>query len=289
MQPERGTVAERLEDGFANLTRTERQLANMLLENYPVAGLQPMPALARAAGVSTPSVARLVQKLGFGGFADFQAALREELQARISNPIAKLEPWAATDEAHLLGRFAEAVVANLRQTLERLDPATFDAVCALLADRERRVAIVGGRFTRVLADYMHRHLQVSRPGVTHLGGEADTWPHAMLDLAAGDVLVVFDIRRYETALLRIAEIAGERGAEIVLFTDQWGSPVSALARYRLHGRIEVPSAWDSSAVLMVLVEAVVAGVQARDWPATAPRIEELETLFEKTRTFRKFT
>lgn len=289
MQSERRTVAERLEDGFGGLTRTERQLANMLLENYPVSGLQPMPALARAAGVSTPSVARLVHKLGFAGFADFQAALRDELQARISNPIAKLEPWAAGGEAHLLGRFAEAVVANLRQTLERLDPATFDAVCALLADRGRRVAIVGGRFTRVLADYMHRHLQVSRPGVVHLGGEADTWPHAMLDLHAGDVLVVFDIRRYETAVLRIAEIAHGRGVGIVLFTDQWGSPVAGFARHRLHARIEVPSAWDSSAVLMVLLEAVVAGVQARDWPGTAPRIEELESLFERTRTFRKFT
>lgn len=284
------TVAERLEDGFAGLTRAERQLAGVLLEGYPAAGLQPMPALARAAGVSTPSVARLVQKLGFGGFAEFQSALRDEVQARMSNPLAKLAPWAAEGgDTHLLGRFAEAVVGNLRQTLGRIDPREFDTLCELLADRRRRVMLLGGRFTRVLADYLHRHLQVSRPGVVHLGGEADTWPHALLDLRAGDVLVVFDIRRYETALLRIAEVAAGRGAEIVLFTDQWGSPIAGLARHRLHARIEVPSAWDSSAVLMVLAEAVVAGVQARDWNATAPRIEELEAIFETTRTFRKFT
>jgi len=284
------TVSEKLHDMFNDLTRAERQLANSLLENYPVSGLHVITTVARNANVSTPTVARLVQKLGFSGFPQFQAALRDELQQQISNPIIKHDTWSAkAPGTHILNSFADAVVQNLQQTLARVDPAEFDALCALLADTGRGIYLVGGRFSRTLADYLYRHLQVSREKVINLRGDIDTWPHKMLDIGEGDVLVVFDIRRYETALKRIATIAHSKGAEIVLFTDQWGSPVSQLARHRLHCRIEVPSAWDSSAVTMVLVETVVAGVQNLIWDKTESRMHELEKLFESTRTFRKFT
>jgi len=284
------TVAELLVDKFQELTRAERQLANSLQENYPVSGLHAITVVAKNAEVSTPTVARLVHKLGYNGFPEFQRALRDELQARISNPISKLDTWAKTaPDNHILNRFAEAVTQNLRQTLARVNPEDFDALCRCLADPAHGIYLVGGRFTRTLADYMYRHLQVSRERVVNLRGDIDTWPHKILDIHDGDVLIVFDIRRYETALLRIAEIAHAKGATIALFTDQWGSPVTNFARHRLHCRIEVPSAWDSSAMTMVMVETVVAGVQNLIWEKTSRRMQELESLFESTRTFRKFT
>ncbi len=104
----------------------------------------------------------------------------------------------------------------------------------------------------------------------------------------GDVLVVFDMRRYENDLLKLSEMATEKEVEIVLFTDQWGSPVSKMARHRFNARIEVPSAWDSASVTLLLLEAIIAEVQERDWSITKDRVEMLESLFNQTRLFRKF-
>ena len=104
----------------------------------------------------------------------------------------------------------------------------------------------------------------------------------------GDVLVVFDVRRYEHDILRLAELAKERGVEMILFTDQWSSPVSKFAKYRFNCRIEVPSAWDSSTATMLIVETMIACVQDRMWNVTSDRMEELEKLFDRTRLFRKF-
>ncbi len=66
--------------------------------------------LAQTANVSTPTVARLVQKLGFDGYPDFQRALRKELDETISSPLTKRERWVddAPDE-HILNRFTKAV------------------------------------------------------------------------------------------------------------------------------------------------------------------------------------
>lgn len=282
------TVADRLQARFDSLTRAERQLAATLLENYPVSGLGTSVTIGANAGVSTPTVARLVQKLGFAGFAEFQARLRAELEAKISSPIAKHESWTeGAPDTHILNRFTDAVTRNIRMTLSQIDPAAFDAACDLLAQGERTLFMVGGRITRTLADYFFLHMQVIRENVTHVPSNSNAWPHFVLDMRAGDCLVIFDIRRYEQDTLKLAEMARTRGVSIILLTDQWRSPIARLATHTFSCRIEVPSAWDSSIAMTLLVEAMIASVQSRTWPATKARMETLEDLFDQTLLFRR--
>lgn len=283
------TVAERMRAGFEGLTRAERQLANAMLANYPVLGLDSITAVALASGVSTPTVVRMAKKLGFAGFPEMQAALRGELEATISNPIARHDRWAANaPDTHILNRFADQVMENLRLTLRQLSPDTFNAVVALLSDRARAVHVVGGRITRSLADYFFTHMQVIRGKVVQVASNANTWPHYVLEMKEGDVLVAFDVRRYEQEMLRLAEMARARGVVLVLFTDQWGSPAAKLAAHSFHARIEAPSAWDSSVVTLFIVEAIIAAVQDENWEETRDRMRALEDLFDQTRMFRKF-
>lgn len=285
------TVAERIRAKFESLTRAERQLANVMLDNYPVSGLGSITAIAEAAGVSTPTVARMARKLDFGGFPELQAALRAELEATLSNPITKHDNWAENaPDTHILNRFADAVTENLRQTLRQLAPEEFNAVAALLARHGRQqVYVVGGRITRSLADYFFTHMQVIRDGVTLIPPNSNTWPHYVLNMRKGDVLVAFDIRRYEHEILRLAEMAASRGVILVLFTDQWGSPAARHAAHSFHARIEAPSAWDSSVVILFILEALIAAVQDLNWSETRDRMKALEQLFDQTRLFRKFT
>jgi DNA-binding MurR/RpiR family transcriptional regulator len=282
------TVSDVINAHFAVLTRAEKRLAETLLDNYPVSGLGSITTVAENAGVSTPTVARMVQKLGFRGFPDFQARLHQELEATISNPIAKHDRWAASAPGtHILNRFADAIMGNMRQTLSQLEPVEFDQAAALTADRKRSVYLVGGRITRSMADYLFTHLQVIRPGVTQIAVNSSSWPHYVLDMKRGDVLILFDIRRYEQEMETLARSARNRGVEIILFTDQWGSPVAKSASKIFRAQIEVPSAWDSSVMLLFLVEALIEAVQSTNWDETKDRMKTLEGLFDSTRIFRK--
>lgn len=283
------TVYERLQNSFDTLTRAERQLANALLENWPVSGLGSITKVASSADVSTPTVARMIQKLGFSGFPGFQAALRDELEAKISGPIEKHERWSSeAPDTHILNRFADAILTNLRQSLSQINPDDFDNACAVLANLENSVFVAGGRITHTLAEYLFLHLQMIRSGTTLISSSDAAWPHYMLDMTENDVLVVLDVRRYQNDLLKLAEAAKARGVKIILITDQWRSPVAAHASYTFSCRIEAPSAWDSNAALLVLLETMIAHVQKSTWDTTGKRTEELEDLFDKTRLFRKF-
>ncbi len=284
------TISDRIQRKLDDLTRAERQLAHSILENYPASGLGPLSALARDANVSVPTVARMVQKLGFKGYPEFQAELREELRAKVKNPIAKHDTWAdGAPSGHMLNRFTDAVIDNIRHTLGQIDPDAFDAACALVADQERRLCIVGGRITHVLAEYLFLHMQVIRPNVTHIQSTSNAWPHYLLDTKDSDVFVIFDMRRYENNTLKLAQMAQEQGAKIILFTDQWRSPVHQIADISFSGRIVVPSAWDSLGTTLLLVETMISSVQNLNWHDTKARMEELEGMFDQTKLFRKFT
>jgi DNA-binding MurR/RpiR family transcriptional regulator len=282
------TVSDIISASFETLTRAERQLAETLLDNYPVSGLGSVTTLADSAGVSTPTVVRMVQKLGFSGFPDFQSRLHHELEETISNPIAKHDRWAAdAPGTHILNRFADAILSNMRNSLANISIPDFDQAALELSNRKKPVYLAGGRITHSLADYFFTHLQVIRSGVTLISANRSTWPHYVLNMRAGDVLVLFDIRRYEQEMETMAKIAAERGVFIILFTDQWGSPIAKYAKVVFRLNIEVPSAWDSSVVTLVVVEALIEAVQSANWDSTRERMNDLETLFDTTRLFHK--
>lgn len=283
----RPTIEEQLRGAIAAMTRAERQLASHILRHYPVAVLGSVTQLAKAAEVSSPTVVRLAQKMGFGGYPGLQAAVREELEARLVSPLAKHDRWAsAAPEAHVLNRFADAVLANLQATLAQIDHAEFDAAAKLMADPARKIYATGGRITLAMAEYFVTHMKVIRPAVDLLLPVSNAWPPALIEMRPGDVLLAFDIRRYENNLLQLVELAAEQGAEVVLITDPWVSPAAAHARYRFSAQVEVPSAWDSTVALQVLVETLLAAVQSLTWEETSARMKRLEELYERARFFR---
>ncbi|WP_348540240.1 MurR/RpiR family transcriptional regulator [Ruegeria sp. R14_0] len=281
-------VTDRLLAHKDKMTPSERQLVSVLLDDYPMAGLGSITELASTASVSTTTVARMLQKTGFDGYPQFQAALRGEVKEMISGPVAKRDLWQNDlPEEHILNRYSQQTLANQKRTIDEVDPDEFDSFCNLLCDPERRIFITGGRITGTLAQYLYLHLQMIRPDVRLLPVAA-SWTHDLLDVRKGDVLVALDVRRYENSSLLIGQLCHEREAEIVLFTDQWRSPIHRLAKHTFAARIAVPSAWDSMAAILVLMECVIAEVQERLWDSVKERTDELEQAFDRTKLFRKF-
>ena len=282
------TVRERIRASFATLTQSERKFATALLNNYPAAGLASITIVAANAGVSTPTVARMVKKLGYKGYPQFHSVLLSELEAKESGPTRRRADWSSeAPESHMLNRFAGAVADNIQKTLSNLDSAAFDAAVDLLSDTDRRLYVVGGRITRALADYAFTHFQAVRKRITHMTSSSATWPHYVLDMAEGDVLLLFDVRRYETNLLRLAELAKARGVRVILITDQWASPVATHANHSFHCWTPIPSAWDSNVATMMLLEALIAATQEANWPETRARYERLDDIFDAARLFGK--
>ena len=273
------SLAERIRLEIEHFTPSEKRAALLLLSHYPFAGLDTVAEFAGRAGISAPSVLRFVTRLGFAGFPDFQKHLREELEAQLASPLAKASPTEPlAPGSSPLADFAEAVVGNLRASVENLAPAEFEAVTALLADPRRRLHFTGGRFTGHLARYAESHFRIVRGDVDFVESQPALWRDRVIEIGRRDVLVCLDIRRYQDDVIALAETAARQGATVVLITDQWLSPIARVARHVLPAHIAAPSNWDSSAALLMLLEALVAAATKRLWDTARPRMEAIEAL-----------
>lgn len=282
------TIEDRLRAAMSGMTRTERQLASHMLGNFPLSVLGSVSEIAQAAGVSGPTVVRLVRKLGFSGYPEFRTHVHEEMGERLASPIAKHEKWADMEQAdHALNRFAASVIDNLSQTLSQQDLRSFDMVADILADKSRPVHLIGGRLTRSVAEYFATALHVMRNDVTLLSSMPNTWPPALLEMSSRNVLVAFDIRRYEPSIQQFTELAHAQGVEIILLTDRWVSPAARQARHILTSHVEVPSAWDTIVPLVGLVEALLSAIQERNWQETRERLDRMEGFYEDMLMFKR--
>src|ERR1700752_828757 len=114
-------VGELVRQHQASLSPAERKLARVLLASYPIAGLESVARFAERAGVSPPTVTRFITKLGFRGYPEFQEALRQEVQARLSSPLAR---YAVDDSGAPAGSAVGEALDASRHNLQ----ATFDLV-----------------------------------------------------------------------------------------------------------------------------------------------------------------
>ncbi|WP_395450200.1 MurR/RpiR family transcriptional regulator [Aminobacter sp. UC22_36] len=271
------SVAELITEKIDTMPAGERRAAQTLIASYPLIGLKTVAEFSQQAGVSSPTILRFVARLGFQNYPEFQSALQDELAAQLQSPASRTNTTPSLLPAST-APILEAVLENIRETFRHISERQLADIVTQLASPKAHVYLVGGRFTDPLARYMAAHLNLIRPNVTHLVGQESLWRDRLIDMGKRDTLLIFDIRRYQGSLIRFAEKAHNRGATIILFTDQWLSPIARFARHVIAGRTAVPSAWDSSAALFVAAEAVIGALTRQLESEGAKRIRAIEDL-----------
>ena len=270
------SIAELIAARIETMPAGERRAAQALIANYPMIGLKTVADFSARAGVSSPTILRFVSRIGFQNYAEFQSALNDELAEQLQSPASRSQTRKPTpgEQAPLLA----ATIDNINETFRHLSGRQIADIADLLVEPRQRIHLLGGRFTDPLAAYTAAHLSIVRAGVYHLSGQESLWRDRLIDMGRRDILMIFDIRRYQDSLVRLAEKAQKRGVRVVLLTDQWLSPIARFATHVVAGRTAVPSAWDSSASLFVVCERLIAEVTARSGEAAAARLRDVEAL-----------
>ena len=265
----------------SDLTTAERRVARTLFATNLVAGFDTVAGLAARSSVSGPTVLRFVSKLGFAGYAEFQRALRHDLAARIDSPL-RLYTRGHSQQGgdHILDVARGRVAQVIDSTFANLPKGEFDAVVNLLADSRRGVWTGGGRCTQAAAEILQTHLFRIRPRAQVIDYTPSGRVNAVLEVSRRDVVVVFDVRRYQRDTFAMAESVRDRGATIVLVTDPWLSPIADFADHVLTFDVAGASLHDSIVGCVALVEVLIAGIAEQLGRPAAKRASEFERLQE---------
>jgi DNA-binding MurR/RpiR family transcriptional regulator len=269
------------------LTPAERKVARTLLARYPAAGLESTAALAAAAGTSKPTVLRLLDRLGFGGYPEFQQRLRDEATRSMNaSPLSRARARQAvpSDDSAFL-RAVELRARLVARLPDTVPPAEIERAVSLLAGRPRHVVICGGYFSRFIARMLAMQLDQLIPSVDYadepLGSDLAKYLRAGRD----SVAIVYDLRRYELAAREVVSLAKARGASVILITDESLSPSAEEADIVLPVAVDgVP--FDSFASLLVLTESLVDAVFHEAGEAALERMADWERSVHIFRSFR---
>ncbi|SPL88928.1 Transcriptional regulator, RpiR family [[Actinomadura] parvosata subsp. kistnae] len=265
---ENDAIAARLGAVYPELPPGERAVVRVLLDDYPFAALGSLRALAERAGVSPPTASRLFDRLGYDGFAAFQAAVRDgardrsQLLEHVSGPSG-------------LGQAAEELRAGLDGALAAVPEALCHKVAVLLAGAGT-VWALGGPLSELAADYLIRQLASLRPDAHRVPDGAPARARTVLDLGPSDVVVAYDFRRYSPATARFVRAAREQGARLVLVTDAWGSPLAAEAEVLISLPREASGPIAPLAHEIAVTELLLVATAARLAPAR--RLADLDRL-----------
>lgn len=274
-------VAEAIRRGMGDCSPAERKVARVLLASYPSAGFETVAKLAARAGVSGPTVLRFAGRLGYRGYAEFQQALRDDLDQRSASPLAihdrgRTADGADPDSGTLLERAAAVAGTTLQRTFDGLTDHDVEQAVRLLTSGRGQVRLVGGRFSGLLARFLAQHLQLMRSGVEMLPDDPSARASAVADLGRGDTLVVFDYRRYEEGTLALAQLAHRRRVPVVLFTDAWLSPIASDAEVVLQSETGSLSPFDAMTPVLALIETVIAGCLDELGEGATERMRQIE-------------
>ncbi|MGK2927741.1 MAG: MurR/RpiR family transcriptional regulator [Lysobacterales bacterium] len=221
------TLSKAIREAWPNLTRSDKKISVVITGQYPIACLETLAELAARAEVSAPSVIRFIRKLGYDSYPEFQRTIHMDIHRALTEIETRKAKVAVADEPSMIDPFVESI----RDAINSLHLDEVDAAARALAGARDSVLCVGGRISQALAGIFQAHLSRMRPNVEMASSNPVERAERLLDVTGRDSVLIFDYAPYEIDICSFAQLAAEKGASLVLFTDSGTSPIAQFADF----------------------------------------------------------
>lgn len=253
---------------FDEFSRSQKDVAQYIVDHLDEAAFQTAEELARRANTSSSTVVRFSQALGFEGFPELQQAARDEYRRR--PPGAEGEGMAVGPAAPLFSLdhtdFESALAAdhvNVEDTAHKLSRSDVDAAIDAIVASEK-VVIAGTDQMAFFASYL-RHLLMLLDLRAEIVASPSQEALGRLSRIDENTLVIgLSAGRPHPLITRTMKLARHRHAMTLAITDATLSEVARLARIRLYYSSNTPAFVRSHAALLSILQALAYGVYARD-------------------------
>jgi DNA-binding MurR/RpiR family transcriptional regulator len=278
------TVHTAVAERYDRLSPGQRRVIDRLLADTRYAAVVSAPELAQVVGVSESTVTRAAQALGFAGYPDLQARLRQRFVDGVPERVAaSLADLGDTPEAAAIRVMLEDA-ESVRATAEDLDLASLGAIVDVLVEA-RRVYVFGARGSFGLALILAIGLRLLLPDARLLNQTGGDLPDQLLDMSSEDVLVAISFRRVDRATVDVLKQAARVSATTVGIGDHLSGPLARTAKRMLVARLGPLRLMPSYAVGASLINAVATAVSIRRRGDTGPHLRAAEQLWEEFGTY----
>lgn len=267
-------MREEIIKGMNGFSRTQKRLANYLVDNWAEIPLMSIEDIAAKSGVSMASITRLTRKMSCQGFHDFKNQIKGEHMRRMVNP---MERFFAL-QTDLSGKqpliqAARQDVKNINRLLAAISTETFQQMVEWI-DRAKRVYTFGVGISAVFADLIAYTFTQIQKEAHNLDEGRTPIEEKILMIGRGDVVIFSSFFPYSKSTIEFARLAGQRGLKIVVFTDNEYGPLAPFASLILKIPRENILFTTSISALSVLLNAIATEIALKKKEALVRELKE---------------
>jgi len=215
------------------LRKSERKVADFILENPAAVISMRIVDVASNAEVSEPTVLRFCRALDFEGFQAFKLQLAQHMG---TNP--SYTQFSVDDKdtvADLSNKVFDSTIGSLLTVRDELDPLVLEKAINIISNANRVEFYGFGASGSVASDAQHKFFRLQ------LSTAAYTDPHiqhmSAISLGARDVVVAISQSGRTKALIQSVKLAMEAGATVIGLAPQ-DTPLSKLCSIPIYVNME---------------------------------------------------
>ena len=264
-----------------SMSKSQKRIAQYILDNFDKAAFMTAVRLARFAEVSESTVVRFAMELGYDGYPDMRRALQDSMRGKLTSvqriKVAKDRLGTSDILTHVLSSDIE----QIRQTMEETDSVHFAKAVDTIVDA-KSIYILGLRSSSFLAKFMGFYFDLLFRNSRVISESPDSEVfEQIIRLSEGDVLIAISFPRYSRRTIKTMQYARSVGATIVAITDGLASPLTELADITLCARSDMISFLDTLVAPLSLVNALVVAVSEKAPGDLYENFERLERIWDE--------
>ncbi|MBK4725833.1 MurR/RpiR family transcriptional regulator [Pantoea agglomerans] len=230
-------MLEKIQSQLENLSKSERKVAEVILDSPTNAMHSSIALLARAAGVSEPTVNRFCHRLKTKGFPDFKLQLAQSLASGTPYVSRNVEQDDSVESYS--GKIFESAMAGLDRVKQSLDVGAVNRAVDLLT-QSKKIAFFGlGASAAVAHDAMNKFFRFNVPVI--YSDDIVMQRMSCMNSGEGDVMVLISHTGRTKNMVELAMMARENDATVLAITSP-GSPLAREATLAL--TLDVPEDTD---------------------------------------------
>jgi len=230
-------MLEKIQLQLENLSKSERKVAEVILASPATAMHSSIALLARAAGVSEPTVNRFCHRLDANGFPDFKLQLAQSLANGTPYVSRNVEQDDSVESYS--GKIFESAMAGLDRVKQSLDVNAVSRAVDLLT-QSKKIAFFGlGASAAVAHDAMNKFFRFNVPVI--YSDDIVMQRMSCMNSGEGDVMVLISHTGRTKSMVELAMLARENDATVLAITSP-GSPLAREATLAL--TLDVPEDTD---------------------------------------------
>lgn len=274
------SILKNIHEQYDHLSKNNKKIASYVLDNYDEVAFMTAKQLSDELAISESTVVRFAKRIGYQGYPDFQAALREGLKNILTTKQKFSDKRLKDDFEKTIQNSFTRDINSIKKTIALMDPNELRSVSKEIMQADN-VYIIGLRSSRVLADYLYFYLNFFHEHVftVHVG-PSDLFDQ-IINMKENDIAILITFPRYSAVMLELAKFLKDLEIPVVALTDSSKSPVCEYAKRCLYAEYSIESFIDSHVAPMALINSLITSLAYENQDLAKKKFSDLEEIWQK--------